>query len=164
MRKVISLGILSLLLCLLSGCASVKIYSRPDLTGETGLKFYTVKPYLLVEPNGEKDNVVKTSVVYLPDMANPQFLVLKPGFGSNELKLGFTNGSLSSYGVLTESQVTETINALATLASKSGYAVNAFTKAEPGDKPVTVEPAFKLYEIIIEAGGTRLKEVNIGTK
>jgi len=160
MQKVLSLGICSLLFCLLSGCASVKIYSRPDLTGETGLKFYTAKPYLLVEPNGEKDNVVKTSVVYLPDMANPQYLVMKPGLGKNELKLGLTNGSLSSYGVLSESQIAETINALAALASKSGYAVNAFGQAgNMGVNPVPAEEKFKLYEIIIETGVTRLKEV-----
>jgi hypothetical protein len=153
-----------LLLCFLSGCASVRIYSRPDLTGQTGLKFYTVKPYLLVELNGEKDNLVRTSVVYLPDLANPQYLAIKPGLGSNELKLGFTNGSLSSYGVLSESQVTETINALAALASKSGYAVNQFSQPGTGEKIVSSDTPFRLYEIIIEAGGTSLKEVTMGER
>jgi hypothetical protein len=159
MRKIISLGISSLIICYLCGCASVKIYSNPELTTETGLKFYSVKPYLLVEQNSEKENGGKTTVIYLPDLLNPQYLVLKPGFGSNELKLSFTNGALSSYGVLSESQVTETINALATLASKSGYAVNAFTKAEPGPQGLTANPGFRLFEIIIGQSGTTLKEV-----
>lgn len=159
MRKFIFSGISSLLICYLCGCASVKIYSNPELTTETGLKFYSVKPYLLVEMNPEKENVNKTSVIYLPDLQNPQYLVLKPGFGSNELKLSFTNGALSSYGVLSESQVTETINALATLASKSGYAVNAFTKSESGTMGQAVNPGFRLYEIIIGQSGTTLKEV-----
>ena len=159
MQKAFSLGIISLLFCFLSGCASVRIYSRPDLTGQTGLKFYTAKPYLLVELNSEKDNLVKTSVVYLPDLANPQYLVTKPGFGSNELKLGFTNGSLSSYGVLSESQITETINALAGLASKSGYAVNQFSQPGVNTKQSSPDANFKLYEIIIGTGGTSLKEV-----
>src|ERR1035437_6291460 len=127
MQKAFFQGLAFLVFCLLSGCASVRIYSRPDLTGETGVKFYSVKPYLLVELKGEKNNTVKTSEVYLPDLANPQYLAVKPGLGSNELKLSFTNGSLSSYGVLSESQITETLNALAGLASKSGYAVNQFS-------------------------------------
>jgi hypothetical protein len=162
MQKAFSLGICSLIFCLLSGCASVKIYTRSDLTGETGLKFYTSKPYLLVELNGEKDNPMKTTVVYLPDLANPMYLFLKPGIGSNELKLGFTNSTLSSYGVLSEAQITETINALAGLASKSGYAANQF--GHPAESPEQSSPDvnFKLYEIIITAEGTTLKEVKYG--
>lgn len=161
MRRAIYLIMGTLSFCLLSGCASVKIYSKPDLTGETGLKFYTVKPYLLVELNGEKDNLVKTSVVYLPDLANPQYLVLKPGIGSNELKLGFTNSSLSSYGLLSESQISETINAIAGLASKSGYAANAFGQAPVIPKQSSSDANFKLYEIVIGVGGTSLKEVTL---
>ncbi|MCX6327568.1 MAG: hypothetical protein NT144_13105 [Bacteroidia bacterium] len=158
------LGVLTLLVCLLSGCASVKIYSRSDLTGETGLKFYTVKPYLLVETNAEKDNLVKTTVVYLPDLANPQYLVLKPGIGSNELKLGFTNGSLSSYGVLTESQISETINSLAALASKWTWAANQLGQPGISPKQSSSDTNFKLFEIIIGAGETVLKEVTIGSR
>jgi len=54
---------------LLAGCATVKVYSDAGLKNETGLRFYTLKPYLLVEPMAEKDNTVKTSVVYLPDLS-----------------------------------------------------------------------------------------------
>jgi hypothetical protein len=159
MRNVFITGICPLLFCLLGGCASVKIYSNSELTTETGLKFYSVKPYLLVEMNQDKETVSKTTIIYLPDVQNPQYLVLKPGFGSNELKLSFTNGSLSSYGVLSESQVTETINALATLASKSGYAVNAFTRTDPVTQATSGNPGFRLYEIVIGTTGTSLKEV-----
>ena len=159
MRKTLSTGIVSLIFCLLTGCASVKIYTKPDLTGETGIKFYTVKPYLLVELNAEKDNTVKTTVVYLPDLANPQYLSVKPGMGATELKLGFTNSALSSYGLLTESQITETINALAGLASKSGYAMNQFSQPGVPVKQAPQEVNFRLYEIVMENGGTRLKEV-----
>ena len=64
---------------LMSGCATVKVYSDAGLKNETGLRFYTLKPYLLVEYLAEKDKTVKTSVVYLPDLSDPQFMVLKPG-------------------------------------------------------------------------------------
>ncbi|HSL87652.1 MAG TPA: hypothetical protein VK861_12005, partial [Bacteroidales bacterium] len=42
----------------LSGCATVKFYSDPDLKKETGLRYYTLKPFLLVEYKAEKDNTV----------------------------------------------------------------------------------------------------------
>ena len=159
MRRAIYLIIGTLLLCFLSGCASVNFYTGSDLTGKTGLKYYNVKPYLLVEPNATKDNSIKTSVIYLPDLANPQYLAIKPGFGSSELKVALTNGSLSSVGLLNESKISESINALATLLSKSGYAVNQFS--QPGDVAIqsSEAPDFKLYEIVIAAGGTSLKEV-----
>ena len=38
-----------------SGCATVKVYSDAGLKNETGLRFYTLKPYLLVEYLAEKD-------------------------------------------------------------------------------------------------------------
>ncbi len=42
-----------------SGCATVKIYSDDGLKNVTGLRFYTLKPYLLVEYLAEKDKTVK---------------------------------------------------------------------------------------------------------
>ena len=159
MQKAFSLGVCSLLLCFLSGCASVNFYTGSDLTGKTGLKYYNVKPYLLVEPNATKDNSVKTSVVYLPDLANPGYLAIKPGFGSSELKVALSNGSLSSVGLLNESKIPESINSLAALLSKSGYAVTQFSQPGGITIPSSEAPDFKLYEIVITAGGTSLKEV-----
>ena len=164
MKKVFPLIILAILACFISGCASVRIYSGSDLTKKTGLRFYTVKPYLLVELKSEKDNTVKTSVVYLPDLASPQYIVFKPGIGSNELKLAFTNGSLNSYGLMTESQIPETINALAGLVSKSSGVVGQLAQQANRIEQVSTEVNFKLYEIVIGAEGTELKEVRIGDK
>jgi uncharacterized protein YceK len=87
MKRAIPMFIIPLIACLMSGCASVNFYNSPDLTGKTGLKYYNPKPYLLVESNATKDNSVKTSIVYLPDMANPGYIAIKPGFGSSELKV-----------------------------------------------------------------------------
>ena len=153
------MGIISI--CLLSGCASVNFYTGSDLTGKTGLKYYNVKPYLLVEPNATKDNSIKTSVIYLPDLANPGYLAIKPGFGSSELKVALTNGSLSSVGLLNESKIPETINSLAALLSKSGYAVTQFSQPGGITIPSSEGPDFKLYEIIIGTTGTSLKEITL---
>lgn len=164
MKRVISLIISGILICFISGCASVKIYSGSDLTKKTGLRFYTVKPYLLVELKAEKDNTVKTSVIYLPDLGAPQYIIFKPGIGSNELKLAFTNGSLNSYGLMTESQIPETINALAGLLSKSAGVAGQLAQQANRIEQVSTEPDFKLYEIVIGAEGTSLREVTIGGK
>ena len=142
----------------LTGCTSVKFYSDPDLKKETGLRYFTLKPYLLVEYKAEKDNTVKTTVVYLPDLANPQYVVAKTGIGKNELKLAFTNSARTSYGVVSESMFAETMETFAAMLSKSAYAAQAFTAPVlPGtDESGTY---FKLYEIITGPDGTILKEI-----
>ena len=145
-------------LILMSGCATVKFYSDPQLKNETGLRYYTLKPYLLVEFMAEKDNTVKTTVVYLPDIATPQYMLLKPGIGSNNLKMTFSNSALESYGIVTESQLPEALEAFAAMLSKSAYAAQAFT----GPQPTATDggSVFKLYEIIDGPGGTTLKEIS----
>ena len=161
MQRAIYLILGTLSLCFLSGCASVNFYTGSDLTGKTGLKYYNVKPYLLVEPNATKDNSIKTSVIYLPDLANPGYLAIKPGFGSSELKVALINGSLSSVGLLNESKIPESINSLAALLSKSGYAVTQFSQPAGVTIKSSEAPDFKLYEIIIGTTGTSLKEITL---
>jgi hypothetical protein len=159
MRKIFLLFPLIISILLMSSCASVKICSGSG--AETGLRFYTVKPYLLVELQSEKDNTVKTTVVYLPDLADPQYIFFKPGFGSNEVKMTFTNSALNSYGSVSESQIPETINAIASLISKGADAATTFT-APPNfsGQPISSE-IFKLYEIVFDKEGTSLREVNL---
>lgn len=147
----------------LSGCATVKFYSDPDLKKETGLRYYTLRPYLLVEYKAEKDNTVKTTVVYLPDLSDPQFLKARTGIGKNDIKMTFANSALTSYGAVSQSQVPELMEAFANMLSKSAYAAQAFTGP--------VQPAaddsgtyFRLYEIIPGSDGTYLKEVVIGNR
>lgn len=163
MKRATPLFIFPLIMCFIGGCASVNFYTSPDLTGKTGLKYYNVKPYLLVEPNATKDNSVKTSVVYLPDMANPGYIAIKPGFGSSELKVALINGSLSSVGLLNDSKIPESMDAIAALLSKSGYAVNQFS--QPGlPSQSSDQPAFRLYEIVVGKEETTLREVKTGVR
>jgi len=145
---------------LLNGCATVKIYSDAELDNETGLRFYTLRPYLLVEYMADKDNTVKTSVIYLPDLSSPQYIKLKPGIGSGELKMTFGNSALESYGVATDSQLPESMAAFADILSKSAYAAQTFTGTRPGVNAEQSEISpFRLFEILITPAGTKLKEV-----
>jgi len=157
-KRSISLLILFVSLFLFTGCASVKFYSDSNLTNETGLRYYTLKPYLLVEFKAEKDNTVKTTVIYLPDLANPQYVRTTTGLGSNELEITFENGAVTSYGLLSESQIPETLEAFAAMLSKSAYAAQTFT----GEEKLQVdedETYFRLYEILPGPDGTKLKEI-----
>jgi hypothetical protein len=163
MKRAIFLFFTLLFLCLISGCASVNFYTTADLKVRTGLKYYNPKPYLLVESNATKDNSVKTSIVYLPDMANPVYIAMNPGFGSSELKVALNNGMLSSVGLLNESKIPESMDALAALLSKSGYALNQFTQTGPPGQSVD-QPGFRLFEIVLGKEETILREVKIGVR
>ncbi len=157
MKKLHALAVLTVAGFLFTGCATVKVYSDAGLKNETGLRFYTLKPYLLVEYMAEKDNTVKTSVVFLPDLANPQFMALKPGIGSSELKMSFKDGALESYGVVTDSQLPESMEAFAAMLSKTAYASQTFT-GPPRQQPEDGK-CFRLFEILPGVGGTVLREV-----
>ncbi len=165
MKKLTILAVLTVSGILLTGCATVKIYSDAGLKNETGLRFYTLKPYLLVEYLAEKDKTVKTSVVYLPDLSDPQFMVLKPGVGSSELKMAFKNSALESYGVAVDSQLPESMEAFAAMLSKSAYAAQAFegappyTPSEEEEFPADPGASFRLFEIITGPSGSTLREV-----
>ena len=165
MKKLTVFAAILVAFMLMTGCATVKIYSDAGLKNETGLRFYTLKPYLLVEYLAEKDKTVKTSVVYLPDLSDPQFMVLKPGVGSSELKMAFKNSALESYGVATDSQLPESMEAFAAMLSKSAYAAQAFEGTSPYTPPDEGESlddpgaSFRLFEIITESSGSALREV-----
>lgn len=156
-RNISLMAVVFISLMAFSGCASVKFYSDPGLEKETGLRYYTLKPYLLVEYQAEKDNTVKTSVVYLPDLENPQYIVIKPGIGATDLKMAFTNSALNSYGVSTESEYPELFESIASMLSKSAYAAQGFGGSEVSQE--SSEKIFQLFEIISDSEGTRLKEI-----
>jgi hypothetical protein len=87
-------------------------------------------------------------------------MVLKPGIGSSELKMSFNSSALESYGVVTDSQLPESMEAFAAILSKSAYATQAFTGHEPPET-LNLEPGtyFRLFEILPTPDGTVLKEI-----
>ena len=161
MKKNLVLAVFAVAISLITGCATVRIYSDAGLTTETGLRYYTLKPYLLVEYMANKDNTVKTSVVFLPDLSSPQYIKVKPGIGSSELKMTFSNSTLESYGVATDSQLPESMAAFADILSKSAYAAQTLSSAVSVREgiPFEEETPFRLYEILFTPTGTVLKEV-----
>jgi hypothetical protein len=102
---------------LLCGCARFQFYKSAELSGsETGIKFYTAKPYLLVARTGNKEKPVEVSVVYLPDLQNPLYASPRSGFGSSNLTLSLSNGMLTAMGQQTDTKVPELLTSVGGLA------------------------------------------------
>jgi hypothetical protein len=162
MKKILLTLFIGAFLLAFIGCASVRIYSNKGLTENTGLKYYTVQPFLHVERDPGTNRIVKATVLYLPDLTNPQYMVIHDGLGSKKLNLKFTDGSINTFGYTSVSKVGESVDALAALISKGTDAltdINAL-KSLQADKASlnTVE----LYEIVYGSDKISLKEVTVG--
>lgn len=144
-------------LTLLSGCATVKFYDDASLKNETGLRLYSPKPYLLVEYLGTKTVNLKTSILYLPDLSEPQYIRIKPGIGSSALKLELSNGILTSYGLTTDTKMPEALGKITDLLTKSTSSIADVVKNKTEAEPD--QPVFELYEIAVADGQTKLIRV-----
>ena len=145
MKKIIYLALIGLF----SSCAGVKFVDHKGNESE-GIKFYNSEPYLLVEYNVSKDLAIKTSIIYLPDLVNPNYMKVKNGLGSSAATLGLTNGMISSFGLTTDSKIPETITAISGLIPAVGI-------AQQNDKP-----SWELYKI--EKDGTEIKYSRVELK
>jgi hypothetical protein len=116
---------------LLASCANVTFHpgvpdgtpggTTPDLSRQTGLKYYTAKPYLLIGPTGNKDAPLKAEIISLPDLEHPTYAIYHPGWGQHIFSLAVSsNGNLSSYGQTADSKIPETIAALGSLMGGAG--------------------------------------------
>ena len=148
-----------LILLIFSGCSPVQIYSNKDLTEKSGLKYYAVKPFLHVEREPGTERIVKAAVVYLPDLSNPQYMVIHDGLGSKKVNLKFTDGSINTFGYSSVGKVGESVDALAAMIAKSTDALADLKGVQPVKAPSnTVE----LYEVIFGPEKTTLRKVEIG--
>src|SRR5664279_821047 len=159
MKTTLLAAFISLTVFVFTGCAPVQIYSNKGLSEKTGLKYYTVKPFLHVERDPETGRIVKATVIYLPDLANPQYMVIRDGLNSRKINLKFTDGAINTFGYSSTGKVSESVDALASIISKGTdaltdlKALNGLQPAKPATNKV------ELYEIIIEADKTTLREV-----
>ncbi len=144
-----------------TGCTSVQFYSNPELTKKSGLKYYTVKPYLQVERETVNNSIVKATILYLPDLENPQYIVMKDGIGSKKLDVKLTDGAISTFGLDTDPKISESIAALTSLVSKTATAITDLStlKGIPGAAaPSTIT---ELYDIIMTNGVTSVKKIEV---
>lgn len=111
---------LFIVLCMLNACAGVSFYRDEALTQETGIKFYTAKPYLLICRTDAKDKPVEIAVVNLPDLENPLYAKVKEGIGNSNMEFSLNNGMLASYGQTIETGMPEMTQALSGLLTGMG--------------------------------------------
>lgn len=146
-------------LWLFSSCAGVKIYSDPELTKPSAIKFHYPKPFLLVEKNANANGGKKASIVYLPDLSEAFYAKTKAGFGQSDLKMVFENGSLASYGIGTDAKIPETI---AALSAALNTGLSQLPKFNADDKPLkNSELDFELYAIQIIEGKLALRKLEV---
>lgn len=162
MKNKILTSIICLSILALAGCAPVKIFSNSGLTEKTGLKYYSVKPFLQVERDPENNRIVKATVLYLPDLANPQYMAIKDGPGSRKFDLKLTDGSINTFGYTSDTKIAESLDALAALLSKGTTALTDLTTLKSPQGLKAVSNAVELYEIVIGTDKTVLREVAIG--
>src|SRR5688500_14825571 len=115
----------------LAGCARLQFYKTEDLRGnETGIKFYTLKPYLLVARTGNKEKPVEVSVIFLPDLKNPLYASPRSGFGSSNLTLSLANGVITAMGQQTDTKVPELLSSFGGLAESLAAAKKTRREAD----------------------------------
>lgn len=161
MKQAILRTAIFLALSALAGCSPVKFYSNSGLTESSGLKYYTVKPYLMVEKEAVSNNVVKVSVIYMPDLENPQYMVVRDGLGARKVDLKLTDGSISTLGLSTDPKIAESIEALSALISKSASAIDDLSNLK-GIPPMAGSAIVtELYELTMSNGSTQVRKIEI---
>jgi hypothetical protein len=142
-----------------TNCTPVRIYSNQELTEKSGLKYYAVKPFLHVEREPETERIVKAVVVYLPDLSNPQYIVIHDGLGSKKVNLDFTDGTIKSFGYSSVGKIGESVDALAAMIAKSTDALIDLKGVQPVKAQMN---SVELYEIVFGPEKTTLRKVEIG--
>lgn len=136
-------------------CARLAVYDNPQLAGsETGIRFYTAKPYILVSETGKGDKPLDVSVVYLPDMDKPQYVQAQSGVGMGKLSMEFSNSILTKFGQETDTKIPELIKEVGGLAKSL-----AEIRAAEAKEGVVSPEKFQLYEIVVVDGRTQLIRV-----
>jgi len=162
MKTTIFAAFVSLTIFVINGCAPVQIYSNKDMTEKSGLKYYTVKPFLHVERDAETNRIIKATVIYMPDLANPQYMVIHNGLGSRKVNLKFTDGSINTFGYSSIGKAGESLDALAAMISKSTDALTELNTVKGIQSVKANSNTVELYEIIFGTDKTSLREVTVG--
>jgi len=144
-----------------TGCTSVQFYSNPELTQKAGLKYYTVKPYLQVEREPVNNSIVKATILYLPDLENPQYIVMKDGLGSKKLDVKLAEGTISTFGLDSDPKINESVEALTDLISETASAVTDLSTLKGIPGAAATPTITEIYDIIITNGQTSVKRIEV---
>lgn len=144
---------------LLASCTPVRFYSDANLTKKTGLKFYPVKPFIQLERETETGRVVKSTLLYLPDLSNPQYMAINSGPGAAKADLKLADGMLATFGFESEEILPKSMEALAALISKTAAAAEDLGGLKGAPALKATPNSVELYEIVFTGEKTTLREV-----
>lgn len=160
MRQITITCAAAALLCSIA-CAGPKFY-KVDASNheqETGIPIYPARIFLVAAVDDK--GATSVTVVRLPNLAaEPIYARNIRGWGSGELSVEFDGGVLKSVGGKSDSQAADTIDALGSLIGAAGDVVKATHQGVTGAE----EPAFRVYEVIMDKDGTRLVPVSVAPK
>jgi hypothetical protein len=140
----------------LVSCAHISFHDSNDPKRRNiGVEYYKPKLFLLLTKTAKEG--YKADVVTLPDLLQPRYALLHPGYGSSNLSLKLNNGILTDVGQQVDTKIPETITALGSLATAAG----GLAKLVEGQAVAAEEKPFRLFEIIMREGEFKLKEVRI---
>ncbi len=150
------LAVALLTAALTCACAGPKFYTLENgKEHETGIPIYPTKIFLVVSYTNAKDHPVEVTLVRIPDRTQePIYARELRGWGSGELSIDFEGGVLKSVGGKSDSQAADTVNALGSLVSAAADLEKALHAQGPEG-----QPAFRLYEVVMDRTGTRLVEI-----
>jgi hypothetical protein len=97
----------------------------------------------------------KADILTLPDLTEPRYALLHPGYGSSALSLKLSNAILTDVGQTVDTKIPETITALGSLSGGLAQTLKESRSLHAQEQP------FRLFEIIMLQGELKLKEVKI---
>ena len=153
--------VLCFILFFAMGCTSVKFYSDSELTTPTGFKYYTQKPFLQVERDPATGNIVKATVIYLPDLTEPHYIELRDGAGSSKLSIAVDNGSIKTLSYSSVPKIPESMEAMASLITKSADAAKDLALLKSNVPGAVASTITELYEFVMKPEGTTLKKIEL---
>jgi hypothetical protein len=102
---------------------------------------------------------MKASVIYLPDLENPQYVTLRNGFGSAKLDLKFTDGKVASISLNTDPSLNEAITSLSGLISKTSSLISDISVEKSSNTAGLSSIITEIYEVIMVNGMTTFRRV-----
>ena len=142
------------------GCAHITFHdpNSADSKKNIGVEYYPPKLYLLVTQTAEKG--YSASILTLPDLTQPRYALLHPGYGSSNLSLTLNNGILTQVGQQVDTQIPQTLQALGSLATSAGGLMKMLATTPP-TKAAAGEPVVWLFELFLENGRMKLRPVEV---
>jgi hypothetical protein len=105
---------------------------------------------------------VKSNIIYLPDLANPQYMLMRDGVNSRKINLKFKDGYITDFGYSSTGKLSEAVDALARMISKSTDALTEITSLKGIQAVKASSNTVELYEIVFGTDKITLKEVTVG--